>query len=69
MRGYSSVGRAPALQAGGQEFESLYLHHEVRRDNLMGEGLYIENYIMKNEDNDKYRERKRRGNEYLERYK
>ena len=24
--GYSSVGRAPALQAGGQEFESLYLH-------------------------------------------
>ena len=25
-RGYSSVGRAPALQAGGQEFESLYLH-------------------------------------------
>ena len=26
--GYSSVGRAPALHAGGQEFESLYLHHE-----------------------------------------
>ena len=25
--GYSSVGRAPALQAGGQEFESPYLHH------------------------------------------
>ena len=25
--GYSSVGRAPALHAGGQEFESLYLHH------------------------------------------
>ena len=25
-RGYSSVGRAPALQAGGQEFESLILH-------------------------------------------
>ena len=24
--GRSSVGRAPALQAGGQEFESLYLH-------------------------------------------
>ena len=24
--GYSSVGRAPALQAGGQEFESLHLH-------------------------------------------
>ena len=27
--GCSSVGRAPALQAGGQEFESLHLHlHE-----------------------------------------
>ena len=25
-RGYSSVGRAPALQAGRQEFESPYLH-------------------------------------------
>ena len=25
--GYSSVGRAPALQAGGQEFDSPYLHH------------------------------------------
>ena len=24
--GYSSVGRAPALQAGGQGFKSLYLH-------------------------------------------
>ena len=26
LRGYSSVGRAPALQAGGQGFESPYLH-------------------------------------------
>ena len=25
--GRSSVGRAPALQAGGQEFESPRLHH------------------------------------------
>ena len=25
-RGLSSVGRAPALQAGGREFESLHLH-------------------------------------------
>ena len=25
--GYSSAGRAPALHAGGQEFESLKLHH------------------------------------------
>ena len=29
--GYSSVGRAPALQAGGQEFESLYLHCFLRK--------------------------------------
>ena len=26
--GYSSVGRAPALQAGGHEFESRYLHSD-----------------------------------------
>ena len=29
-RGCSSVGRAPALQAGGQEFESLHLHQDER---------------------------------------
>ena len=29
--GCSSVGRAPALQAGGQEFESLHLHLVFRR--------------------------------------
>ena len=29
--GYSSVGRAPALQAGGQEFESLHLHLIIQR--------------------------------------
>ena len=28
LRGCSSVGRAPALQAGGREFESLRLHPE-----------------------------------------
>ena len=28
--GRSSVGRAPALQAGGQEFESLRLHCEQK---------------------------------------
>ena len=26
-RGYSSAGRAPALQAGGQRFDPVYLHH------------------------------------------
>ena len=27
--GYSSAGRAPALQAGGHEFESRYLHEDI----------------------------------------
>ena len=36
--GGSSVGRAPALQAGGQEFESLHLHLIIQRaaDGLAG---------------------------------
>ena len=47
-RGYSSAGRAPALQAGGHRFESVYLHHskgcvrgeqetEVRRRGLIAQ--------------------------------
>ena len=31
QRGRSSVGRAPALQAGGQEFESLRLHRRCNK--------------------------------------
>ena len=27
--GYSSAGRAPALQAGGQRFDPVYLHHPL----------------------------------------
>ena len=27
--GIAQLARAPALQAGGQEFESLYLHHNL----------------------------------------
>ena len=30
IRGCSSAGRAPALQAGGQGFDSLHLHHYQR---------------------------------------
>ena len=41
--GRSSVGRAPALQAGGQEFESLRLHllkrATIKQSNKMVEGL------------------------------
>ena len=28
--GYSSAGRAPALQAGGQRFDPAYLHHKTK---------------------------------------
>ena len=31
QRGFSSAGRAPALQAGGQGFDSLNLHQEEWR--------------------------------------
>ena len=32
IRGCSSVGRAPALQAGGREFESLILHSTLKTE-------------------------------------
>ena len=37
IRGYSSAGRAPALQAGGQRFDPAYLHHEKKQ--LFNNGL------------------------------
>ena len=33
IRGYSSAGRAPALQAGGQRFDPAYLHHRFGKLN------------------------------------
>ena len=42
--GCSSVGRAPALQAGGQEFESLHLHWRQIRSRFH---TYLENRILK----------------------
>ena len=35
IRGYSSAGRAPALQAGGQRFDPAYLH-QTERSNKKG---------------------------------
>ena len=35
-RGYSSAGRAPALQAGGQRFEPAYLHQRKRAHSSAG---------------------------------
>ena len=40
--GCSSVGRAPALQAGGHEFESHHLHSEA-----VASVTYLENCILK----------------------
>ena len=39
--GISSVGRAPDLHSGGQEFESLILHHFRRGDRAV-EGARLE---------------------------
>ena len=39
--GYSSVGRAPALQAGGHEFESRYLHEDFFESSDNGSGRYV----------------------------
>ena len=44
--GHSSVGRAPALQAGGREFESLSLHCK-RESSFTVVRLYLENHIQK----------------------
>ena len=43
--GCSSVGRAPALQAGGQEFESPYLHLIIQK--ALNYHQYLENYTLK----------------------
>ena len=46
MWGCSSVGRAPALQAGGQEFESLRLHWVEAKAEIQ-RSPYLENRILK----------------------
>ena len=40
--GFSSAGRAPALHAGGQEFESPNLHHYKQRPILKSVFLFVE---------------------------
>ena len=45
--GYSSVGRAPALQAGGHEFESRYLHENMMRAAGFGRRSALEIYFQK----------------------
>ena len=45
--GCSSVGRAPALQAGGQEFESLHLHSVRKLAGCTLKTAYIEKILIK----------------------
>ena len=45
--GYSSAGRAPALQAGGHRFDSDYLHHTVGAFNGEGPPVPIPNTEVK----------------------
>ena len=45
--GYSSAGRAPALQAGGHRFDSDYLHHTVGASNGEGPPVPIPNTEVK----------------------
>jgi hypothetical protein len=46
VRGFSSAGRAPALQAGGQRFEPAKLHHIFRLVRKVGNSR-----ISRDEDN------------------
>ena len=48
MRGFSSAGRAPALHAGGQEFESPNLHH--KKEPLKGSFLMRFRHIFKTQE-------------------
>ena len=52
--GCSSAGRAPALQAGGQEFDSPHLHH-----NFIMKDPYLDNCIKRNEQTSFLKKRER----------
>ena len=44
--GCSSAGRAPALQAGGQEFDPPHLHHRASEDEEMTTGRRKSNGLV-----------------------
>ena len=46
LRGCSSAGRAPALQAGGQEFEPPQLHHHFR-DGTLYPSDFPQDFVLK----------------------
>ena len=47
MWGFSSAGRAPALHAGGQEFESPNLHHKKPNDICYSVFYYARQVLMR----------------------
>ena len=50
--GFSSAGRAPALHAGGQEFESPNLHHLKQMELLKNNKTFNNLEYMENKVND-----------------
>ena len=46
--GYSSAGRAPALQAGGQRFDPAYLHHIIIGSRFANNDVAFGNYYADN---------------------
>ena len=56
--GCSSAGRAPALQAGGQEFDSPHLHQAAKAAEeeikfFLTQKMYLENWTILNDDREK----------------
>ena len=47
----AQLARAPALQAGGQEFDSPQLHHKLKSISLESQRKHIEKYIDENKVN------------------
>ena len=43
--GFSSAGRAPALQAGGQRFDPANLHHKKRLTEVANERKNVRSFI------------------------
>ena len=58
LRGHSSVGRAPALQAGGHEFESRCLHQLQYGADFRGGSMHLDNCIRRKTEDRRQREAK-----------
>ncbi len=49
--GCSSAGRAPALQAGGRQFDSVHLHHQLRWRQDALKGVRTASWYSRSEEN------------------